>query len=70
MLYTGDMPKEYITTTEAGKMLGVGDQRIRDLIKAGRLKATKVLDGIWAVEVESVRNFQRRKPGRKPKKST
>ena len=63
MLYTVGMGTE-ITTTEAAKLLGVSDQRVRVLIKEGRLAARMVLRGLWAVDLDSVREFERKKGGR------
>jgi excisionase family DNA binding protein len=58
--------KQFLTTREAGERLGVGIQRVLDLIHAGRLKAEK-FGRDWAVDAESVASFKRLKPGPKPK---
>src|SRR5438045_371240 len=60
LLYTGFMPIVYLTVDEAGERLGVGRQRIYDLIKAGRLKAAKLENTTsWLIEETSVENFTR-----------
>lgn len=56
-----------MTTVEAGKRLGVGTQRVRDLIENGRLKAQKY-GRDWMIEESEVASFKRGKPGR-PKKN-
>jgi excisionase family DNA binding protein len=66
------MDDRYITTKEAAEMLGVSDQRVRDLLKAGRLSGKKLgsrLGGMWLVERRSVETFERRGAGR-PRKGT
>ena len=65
------MDDRYITTREAAEMLGVSDQRVRDLLKAGRLSGKKLgskFGGMWLVERQSVKTFKRRAAGR-PRKS-
>lgn len=65
------MQGEYITAKEAGKRLGVGRQRIYDLIHAGRLKATWDDETrSYRIDPESVKGFKRLPPGPKPKSST
>ena len=59
---------DYITTAEAGKMLDVGGQRIRDLIRDKRLTAIKVADR-WLVLKEDVENFERLKPWERARES-
>ena len=64
------MDTDYITTEEAARELGVTPQRVRALIKAGRLKAKSVGVGnratylIRPADLDAVRD---RKPGRPPK---
>ncbi len=53
--------RAYISTKDAAKLLGVSGQRVRDLIKAGRLEAFKV-GRDWAVSRKSVEEFERAKP--------
>jgi excisionase family DNA binding protein len=63
MLYSISMKqqKPYLSTAEAAKLLDVSPQRVRDLIKAGRLEAFKV-GRDWAVSRKSVEEFERAKP--------
>ena len=58
---------ELIGTAEAAKRLGIGQDRVRDLIHAGRLPAEKLGRDYFmkAADLKLVRN---RKPGR-PKKA-
>jgi excisionase family DNA binding protein len=66
----GRMPETYLTVREAAERLNLGDQRIRDLIKAGRLRAAWREDTrTWQVLEEDVQNFKPR-PGGRPRKST
>lgn len=60
--YTDGMDDDYLTTKEAGEFLGVGDQRIRDLIREGRLPNAKKRGGIWFVPLSDLENFERKKP--------
>lgn len=53
--------RAYISTKDAAKLLGVSGQRVRDLIKAGRLEAFKI-GRDWAVSLDSVQEFERGKP--------
>jgi excisionase family DNA binding protein len=59
--------REWLTTREAGDRLGIGVQRVLDLIYAGRLVAEKIGNS-WMIDPDSVATFERRKPGPKPKK--
>jgi excisionase family DNA binding protein len=53
-----------ISVEEAARHLGVIPQRVRALIHAGRLEASK-LGRSWAIELENVRALEnRRRPGR------
>lgn len=59
------VPETYLTVKEAAERLGVGDQRVRDLIKAGRLRAAWREDTrTWQVLEEDVINFRREVGGR------
>lgn len=62
------MPETYLTVREAAERLNVGDQRVRDLIKAGRLRAAWREDTrTWQVLEDDVINFKRSKGGRSNK---
>jgi excisionase family DNA binding protein len=56
-----------ISTAEAAKRLGVTANRVRALIDAKRLKATK-LGNVWLIEPKDLEAVRQRKPGR-PRKS-
>lgn len=60
-----------ITTTEAAKRLGVTPDRVRKMIDAKRLKATK-LGNIWVIDPKDLEAVKDRKVGRprKARKST
>ena len=52
-----------ISTKEAAERLGLTDGRIRGLILAGELKATKI-GKVWIIDTKDLAALQRRKPGR------
>jgi len=56
-----------ITTTEAAKRLGVTPDRVRKMIDAKRLKATK-LGNIWVIDPKDLEAVKDRKVGR-PRKA-
>lgn len=60
-----------ITTTEAAKRLGVTPDRVRKMIDAKRLKATK-LGNVWVIDPKDLEAVKDRKVGRprKVRKST
>jgi excisionase family DNA binding protein len=60
-----------ITTTEAAKRLGVTPDRVRKMIEAKRLKATK-LGNVWVINPKDLETVKDRKVGRprKARKST
>jgi len=53
--------EDCMTTLQAAEALGVGRQRIYDLIKDGRLDSIKVANRIYITK-ESVKNFRRYLP--------
>ena len=55
--------KRYLTTQEAGAILGVNASRVRQLIGAGRLKAEK-LGHAWLILPRDLKAVRDRKPGR------
>jgi excisionase family DNA binding protein len=56
-----------LTTAEAGKLLGIGAQRVRQLILGGRLPAEKA-GRDWLIDPRALGPVKKRKPGR-PRKS-
>ena len=56
-----------ISTTEAAKRLGVTANRVRALIDAKRLKATK-FGNVWMIDPKDLEAVKSRKPGR-PRKT-
>ena len=58
-----------ITTKEAAEKLGVNVQRVRQLIKAGRLPAQKV-GRDWVIRPRDLEKVAHRKPGRPRKADT
>jgi excisionase family DNA binding protein len=57
-----------ISTTEAAKRLGVTPDRVRKMIEAKRLKATK-LGNVWLIDPKDLEAVQDRKVGR-PRKAS
>jgi excisionase family DNA binding protein len=57
-----------ISTAEAAKRLGVTPDRVRKMIEAKRLKATK-LGNVWLINPKDLDAVKERKVGR-PRKST
>lgn len=56
-----------LTTKEAGEILGVNASRVRQLILAGRLPATKLGRDLFIKE-KDLKKVANRKPGRPKKK--
>lgn len=56
-----------ITTAAAAKILGVGQRRVRAMIAAGLLPATKITEQMYLIDPKDVAKVPRRAPGR-PKK--
>jgi excisionase family DNA binding protein len=56
-----------ISTAEAARRLGVTPNRVRMLIEAKRLKATK-LGNVWVINPKDLDAVTKRKPGR-PRKT-
>jgi len=57
-----------ISTTEAAKRLGVTPDRVRKMIEAKRLKATK-LGSVWLIDPKDLEAVKDRKVGR-PRKAS
>jgi excisionase family DNA binding protein len=56
-----------LTTKQVGKLLGISTRRVRDLIEAGKIQATK--PGVqYFVEEESLAGIEIGKPGRPKQK--
>lgn len=63
------MPKakhDYISTTEAGEILGISRQRVLKLVQEGRLKAIKVAN-VYLIKKRDLVDVKDRKPGRPTK---
>jgi len=56
-----------LTTAEAGELLGIGAQRVRVLIRTGRLPAQRFGDQ-WLIYLRDLKAVKVRKPGR-PRKN-
>jgi excisionase family DNA binding protein len=54
---------DYLTTDQAGKILGVTVRRVRALIEAGRLPAVK-FGKVWMINKKDLKKVAVRKPGR------
>lgn len=54
---------DYLTTDQAGKILGVTVRRVRALIEAGRLPAVK-FGKVWMINKKDLKKVADRKPGR------
>jgi excisionase family DNA binding protein len=48
------VPQEILTAVEAARTLGVGLNYVYELLRAGRLAATRV-DGKWQIPAQAVR---------------
>jgi excisionase family DNA binding protein len=62
-------PMKIISTAEAAKRLGVTANRVRALIEAKRLKATKV-GNVWLIDPKDLDAVKDRKVGRPRKART
>lgn len=58
--------KEYISTNEAAKALGVTRQRVLQLIQDGRLKAEKFAS-VYMIRRDALSNIEEKPMGRPPK---
>ena len=58
---------EYLTTDQAGQILGVSGRRVRALIKTKRLPAAK-FGKVWMINKKDLKRVADRKPGRPPAK--
>ncbi len=64
--YNFAVPKathDYISTTEAGEILGISRQRVLKLVQEGRLKAIKVAN-VYLIKKRDLADVKDRKPGR------
>lgn len=59
-----------LSVNDAAKKAGLSEQRIRQLIDSGVVKATRLGKRSWAVDEQSLRRYtsKPRKPGPKPRK--
>lgn len=58
---------EYIDAVTAAKMLNVARATVSYHCKAGTFKGTVRVGGYWLIPRKSVEDYERGKPGRKPK---
>ena len=58
---------DYISTTEAGEILGISRQRVLKLVQQGRLKAIKVAN-VYLIKKHDLADVKDRKPGRPTKR--
>lgn len=68
--YNSRVPKakhDYISTTEAGEILGISRQRVLKLVQDGRLKAIKVAN-VYLIKKADLADVKDRRPGRPAKK--
>ncbi len=61
-----NLRKKLVSQATAARLRGVDRAAIADLIKRGRLR-TEEIDGVPYVYESDVLNFERRKPGPRPK---
>ena len=64
------MPREYMTTAEAARALGLSYRGLRDRIVAGIMRAERFGPRAWMVPVDEVERWRGRgklKPGPKPR---
>jgi excisionase family DNA binding protein len=54
---------DFLTTDQAGQILGVSGRRVRALITAGRLPAFK-FGKVWMINKKDLKKVAIRKPGR------
>ena len=69
--YNSGVPKathDYISTTEAGEILGISRQRVLKLVQEGRLKAIKVAN-VYLIKKRDLADVKDRKPGRPTRKA-
>lgn len=59
--------EDFISASEAGKILNVNRARIGVLCRQGRFAGAKKINLGWLIPRESVLNFKRLPPGLKPK---
>jgi biotin operon repressor len=58
--------KNIVSQATAARMLGISRAAVADLIKRGRLRTAEI-DGVPHIYKSDVLNFQRQKPGPKPR---
>ena len=54
-----DLASEIVGTTEAAKMLGVNQSRVRQFLLEGRLRGVKI-SGSWMLHLSEVRQFAKK----------
>lgn len=61
------MIEDYLTSVEAGELIGRGKNMIAKLCQAGRLPGAKKIGLNWLIPREAVLAYQPLKRGRKPR---
>jgi excisionase family DNA binding protein len=56
--------ERYLTTAEAGEILGVSAQRVWQFCRDGRIVGTEKSGRDWRIPKSSLENFKIRPPGR------
>ena len=59
---------QLLTVREAAKYLRIGESRVRQLVRAKRLGAVRIGERVYLIEENELKRFERRPPGRPPKK--
>lgn len=63
--WSGSLPRltKLLTTAEAAAILGVTPRRVLNLVKYGRLPASR-FGWVWLIKASDLKKFQKRPPGR------
>lgn len=69
MITQNEIDKNYVDSVEAGKLLNITDARIRKLCLDGRFAGALKTGKSWLIPKQSVENFTRLPPGKKPRKN-
>ena len=67
MINQDEIKRDYIDAKEAGLILDLSPSRISRLCSSGRFNGAFKTGGSWLIPRKSVENFERLRPGVKPK---